>query len=70
MSSLPQAASFPSGLHFVRSSKCSDAACVEVAFSDGMVVVRDGKDVSLPYLTFSQDDWNGFLDSLTSAENS
>lgn len=52
-------------LRFIRSSKCADTACVEVAFAGDSVVVRDGKDVTRPYLTFSRADWHVFLDSLT-----
>ena len=53
-------------LQFVRSTKCANAACVEVAYADGLVFVRDGKNVDLPYLTFAVADWHGFLDSLES----
>ncbi|GII31051.1 DUF397 domain-containing protein [Planotetraspora mira] len=43
-------------------SNCTGGSCVEVAFQNGSIVVRDGKsgDES-PVLVFSVDEWEGFL---------
>lgn len=35
--------------------------CVEVAFIDGAVAVRDSKDPSGPVLVFTPDEWDAFV---------
>lgn len=35
--------------------------CVEVAFVDGLVAVRDSKDPRGPVLTFSTSEWDAFI---------
>jgi hypothetical protein len=48
-----------------KSSFCADKWCIEVALVDSnTVAVRDGKDVSQPFLQFSREDWASFLDSV------
>lgn len=45
-----------------RSSKSAQGNCVEVAFSE-LVLVRDSKDPDRSTLSFSPDCWNTFLHS-------
>jgi hypothetical protein len=46
-------------------SKRSDVTgCVEVAFKDGSVLVRDSMNPSGPVLQFSVQSWKTFLDSV------
>lgn len=49
-------------IRWVRSSRCSNGACVEVAVEDGRVLVRDSKlGEESPVLAFSPSDWRTFL---------
>jgi hypothetical protein len=54
--------------NWMRSSFCSDHACIEVATLDGDVVIRDSKDLSQPFLRFSKAEWHAFLDSVNAGE--
>lgn len=51
-----------------RSSKCSANDCVEVAFHEGQVVVRDSKDDQGPVLSFAADEWRSFLAAARAGE--
>jgi hypothetical protein len=42
--------------------------CVEVAFGDGQVAVRDSKDRSGPALIFSSHEWSAFLSGVRNGE--
>ncbi|ETK33766.1 DUF397 domain-containing protein [Microbispora sp. ATCC PTA-5024] len=43
-------------------SHCNGGNCVEVAYQDGWVGVRDGKDGGTgPMLTFTTDEWDAFV---------
>jgi hypothetical protein len=42
--------------------------CVEVAFVDGAVVVRDSKNLSGPVLVFTQSEWDAFVDGAKDGE--
>jgi Domain of unknown function (DUF397) len=42
--------------------------CVEVAFVDGRVAVRDSKDWSGPILVFTPFEWGAFLSGVRDAE--
>ncbi len=53
---------------WVKSSFCSDTACVEAATFDGDVVMRDGKHRDQPFLRFSRDEWHAFLDAVAAGE--
>lgn len=44
-----------------RSSRCESGACVEVAQFDGMVAIRDSKDVAGRVLIFTVEEWIAFL---------
>ena len=49
---------------WIKSSYCSESACVEVAPLGHEVAVRDGKNRHLGALTFERHSWNGFLDDI------
>jgi hypothetical protein len=51
-----------------RSTVCSDGTCVEVAFSEGFVAVRDAKDPSAGMLMFDAGQWQAFLDGVRGRE--
>ena len=51
-----------------RSSRCVSGDCVEVAWRDGMIRVRDGKDPDGPILTFTAAEWMAFTEGVTAGE--
>jgi len=53
-----------------RSSFCSDNLCIEVAASASAdeVLLRDGKNVGLPFLRFSKAEWHSFTDAVADGE--
>jgi hypothetical protein len=51
-----------------KSSLCSNGNCVEVAFLDHEVAVRDSKDKRGGILRFSSIEWRNFLESARSGE--
>jgi hypothetical protein len=51
-----------------KSSFCGTSACVEVAVSDGAVLVRDSKTENGPVLTFDADEWTAFLAGVVAGE--
>jgi|1185.fasta_scaffold511100_1 Domain of unknown function (DUF397) len=50
----------PSMLVWHRSPACGTAACVEVAFDAGRVLVRDSKHPEREPLSFSTEEWRAF----------
>jgi hypothetical protein len=44
-----------------KSSRSGSNGCVEVAFVEGKVAVRDSKDRSGPVLLFSSGEWEAFI---------
>lgn len=46
---------------WLKSSACVPGNCVEVAFGERAVFVRDSKNPSGPILKFSPDEWRDFL---------
>jgi Domain of unknown function (DUF397) len=44
-----------------KSTHCANNGCVEVAFVDGQVGVRDSKDRQGPVLEFTANEWEAFL---------
>ena len=51
-----------------KSSYCANNSCVEVAFLDGRVAVRDSKDPDGPLLFFTQEEWASFLQGARNGE--
>jgi Domain of unknown function (DUF397) len=43
-----------------KSNHSDDGGCVEIAYADGMIGVRDTKDPSGPTLVFNQHEWTAF----------
>jgi hypothetical protein len=53
----------PASATWLRSARCTNGDCVEVAFlGGGEVALRDSKDKSGPVLLFSEVEWRAFLD--------
>lgn len=53
---------------WVRSSRCSAGACVEVAYLGAdMVGVRDSKNPQQPPLVMPRADWYAFLDQVSAS---
>jgi hypothetical protein len=46
----------------------NNGQCVEVAFLDQDVAVRDSKDPAGPVLTFTGDEWSAFVDDVRRGE--
>jgi hypothetical protein len=44
-----------------KSTRCANNGCVEVAFVDGQVGVRDSKDPDGPALIFTASEWEAFI---------
>ncbi|MBC9718457.1 DUF397 domain-containing protein [Streptomyces sp. TRM66268-LWL] len=52
-----------------KSSRSSgNGACVEVAFVEGIIAMRDSKDTSRPALFFYADEWDAFLEGAADGE--
>lgn len=57
------------GARWRKSNISSDTGCVEVAYAEGWVGVRDTKDGdSGPVLAFTEHEWNSFLSGVASKE--
>lgn len=50
-----------SGVKWRKSSRSGYNGCVEVAFLDGHIAVRDSKDPQGPVLLFTPTEWRAFL---------
>ena len=46
---------------WVKSTRSGSYGCVEVAFVDGQVGVRDSKDREAPVLLFTANEWEAFI---------
>jgi Domain of unknown function (DUF397) len=51
-----------------KSTKSGGGDCVEIAFSNGSVLLRDSKDPSGPVLSFTPSEWAAFLAGVCSRE--
>jgi hypothetical protein len=51
-----------------KSTRSSHNGCVEVAFGDGQVGVRDSKDREGPALVFTASEWEAFLGGTRAGE--
>jgi hypothetical protein len=57
-------------LKFLKSSYCGSGACVEVDLTSAApdVLVRDSKDLSIPALRFTADEWAAFVAGVKAGE--
>lgn len=55
-------------LQWQRSSRCEEAACVEVALEDGLVLVRNSRHPDGPVLTFTAEEWRAFCAGVAGGE--
>jgi Domain of unknown function (DUF397) len=51
-----------------KSSLSSHNGCVEVAFTDGEIAVRDSKDQGGPVLVFTRLEWEAFIGGVRNGE--
>jgi Domain of unknown function (DUF397) len=51
-----------------KSTHSANNGCVEVAFVDGQVAVRDSKNPGGPVLLFSEREWTAFVDGVRAGE--
>ncbi|HEU0238116.1 MAG TPA: DUF397 domain-containing protein [Micromonosporaceae bacterium] len=51
-----------------KSSQSQSGSCVEVAFVDGAIAVRDSKDLSGPTLVYTPDEWEAFIGGVKDGE--
>jgi hypothetical protein len=56
------------GAAWRKSSRSESNGCVEVAFLNGQVAVRDSKDRGGPMLRFSHNEWETFLGGVRAGE--
>ena len=48
-------------VRWVRSTRCETSSCVEVAFHEGEVIVRESGRVLRPSLNFTPQEWGAFI---------
>jgi hypothetical protein len=51
-------------LSWVRSSRCADKTCAEIAADADHVYIRDGKSPDGAMLRFTREEWEAFRDGL------
>jgi hypothetical protein len=51
-----------------KSSYCGSAACVEVAQTDDVILVRDSKNPQIMPLSFTPDEWTAFVAGVKAGE--
>jgi hypothetical protein len=51
-----------------KSTFCSNSSCVEVAFIDTSVALRDSKNQDGPVLIFSKAEWTAFINGARNGE--
>jgi hypothetical protein len=50
----------PEFTNWHKSEHSDDGGCVEIAYTDGVIGVRDSKNPDGPTLTFNQHEWTAF----------
>lgn len=50
----------PEFTNWHKSGESDDGGCVELAYAEGLIGVRDSKDQTGPVLTFNQREWDAF----------
>ncbi len=59
----------PDDVVFVRSARCGNSDCVEVArLANGLVLLRDSKDHFKEPLVFTSDEWDVFTQAIRDGE--
>lgn len=53
---------------FKVSSLCKGILCIEVAYKDGIIAVRDSKNKKQAPLYFDQNEWNAFIGGVKKGE--
>jgi len=56
------------GTHWRKSSRCGNAACVEVAKIAGQYLIRDSKDPAGTVLSFTEDEWTAFVQGVAAGD--
>ena len=51
-----------------KSTRCGNAACVEVAKVDGGYLVRDSKNPTGAVLSFTEQEWTAFVEGVEAGE--
>jgi Domain of unknown function (DUF397) len=51
-----------------RGSRCSGNNCMEIAFVDNRIAMRDSKDEQGPVLMFASSEWHAFLRGVRNGE--
>ena len=51
-----------------KSTYCASNSCLEVAFLDGWVALRDSKETNGPVLMFNRAEWSAFLKGASKGE--
>lgn len=51
-----------------RASRCASSGCVEIAFTEGGVAVRDSKREDSPVLVYDRSEWEIFVAGVKSGE--
>jgi Domain of unknown function (DUF397) len=55
-------------LEWRRSTRCDGGQCIEIAFSDATVKMRDSKDPAGSVLDFDRDSWSVFVGSVQAGD--
>ena len=53
---------------WIKSSRCSSSACVEVAKVRDQFPVRDSKSPDMVPLSFTEDEWGAFVEGVNAGE--
>jgi hypothetical protein len=53
---------------WVKSSRCSNNACVEVAKVEDQFLIRDSKSPGVAPLSFTEDEWVAFVNGVNAGE--
>lgn len=51
-----------------KAARCGSGTCVEVAFIDDQIHIRDSKDPDGPVLRFTEQEWQAFVDTVHTGE--
>lgn len=54
----------PEFTNWHKSNWSDDGGCVEIAYADGVIGVRDSKNPDGPKLTFNQHEWTAFTNGI------